>query len=299
VYVITNTVNGKKYVGRTVKSLEQRWNNHLKGSMNPNNGMLIAKSIAKYGPDAFERKILEECDKSIVGEREMFWIKELRTHVQQGGYNLTLGGDGGLIGYKPSEETKRKRSEKLRGQKRSLEAREKMRIAATGRKRSPEVIEKTASKLRGRKQSPEAIAKRSLKLTGKKISKELLDARRLRNLLKPRQKRSDETRRKMSEAAKRRKPISEETRMKLRKSRNWKPSQSNREAVSRSRSKAVIQFSIDDLKVGEYSSIKNASIATGFSICTIQRSISQKRNFGKNKFTRGSRWDFKDGMSTT
>lgn len=50
IYVITNKVNGKKYVGQTTKPIEKRFQQH----MNPSSKCtLLAKAVQKYGKDSF------------------------------------------------------------------------------------------------------------------------------------------------------------------------------------------------------------------------------------------------------
>lgn len=49
----------------------------------------------KYGIEHFSIKLLEECEISILEQREQFWIDELNTYHY--GYNATLGGDGKLL----------------------------------------------------------------------------------------------------------------------------------------------------------------------------------------------------------
>ena len=45
VYVITNRINGKPYVGQTKRMLEQRFAEHAKADL------LFAKAIHKYGTE--------------------------------------------------------------------------------------------------------------------------------------------------------------------------------------------------------------------------------------------------------
>jgi len=119
IYLIQNKVNDKCYVGRTVRSLAVRLASHVKAATRNETNMLIVKAIQKHGDKSFEISMLEEC------ERETFWIKELKTHVSMGGYNLTLGGDGGIPGYKFSDETK-----------------EKLRLTSTGKTHTQDVKDK-------------------------------------------------------------------------------------------------------------------------------------------------------------
>lgn len=50
--------------------------------------------MTKYGIDNFDFEIIEECDKSMLSEREKYWIQFYDSMVPNG-YNLTNGGDGG------------------------------------------------------------------------------------------------------------------------------------------------------------------------------------------------------------
>lgn len=120
VYLITNIINGKQYVGKTVRSLNIRWREHVKAAReNEPLSMLIVRAIKKYGKESFKHKILEECsNEDELNEREIFWIKELGTFG--GGYNLTKGGDG-MSGYKHSDETRQKMSKTRKGRKLSPE----------------------------------------------------------------------------------------------------------------------------------------------------------------------------------
>lgn len=93
IYVITNDVNGKQYVGKTTTTIEQRFQEHLSeyNRIRCEKRPLYA-AMNKYGIEHFSIKQLEECDLSILSEREQFWIKQLNTfHF---GYNATYGGDG-------------------------------------------------------------------------------------------------------------------------------------------------------------------------------------------------------------
>ncbi len=129
VYLVTNTVNGKMYVGQTSHTLERRWYEHVKASTSKRL-WLVHKAIAKNGKEKFSIEALHTCEsKEEMDFVEMFYISFLNTRVPNG-YNLTDGGDG-LKGYKPSEETRRKireaRAKQIIG-KRSEETRRKMSI---------------------------------------------------------------------------------------------------------------------------------------------------------------------------
>lgn len=94
IYKATNKVNGKFYIGRTsYDKLYKRINSHWWYAKNINSNIPFSNSLRKYGRNGFIWEIIEECDKEILGEREIYWISNLKPH-----YNATLGGDGGTYG---------------------------------------------------------------------------------------------------------------------------------------------------------------------------------------------------------
>jgi P2-related tail formation protein len=93
IYQITNLVNGKIYIGKTVDTIETRWKKHqtdccrAKYEHRP-----LYQAMKKYGVNNFSVKELEECPVERVNEREKYWIEALGSYKH--GYNATLGGDG-------------------------------------------------------------------------------------------------------------------------------------------------------------------------------------------------------------
>ena len=88
IYKITNTINGKIYIGKTTRALDVRFNEHVKADS------YIGNAIRKYGEENFLREVIEECETSKqLNEREIFWIAHFNCK-QPNGYNQTDGGDG-------------------------------------------------------------------------------------------------------------------------------------------------------------------------------------------------------------
>ncbi len=119
VYLITNTVNGKKYVGWTDGTFQERWKKHcnLAGLTNPKQLPILHKAIRKYGKAAFSMTLICEAENpEEARKKEMHFIAEYRTFYKwtdAHGYNMTLGGEG-AVGYRHTVEGLRKISEKSR-----------------------------------------------------------------------------------------------------------------------------------------------------------------------------------------
>lgn len=91
IYCIENKINGKKYVGQTIRDLEDRINAHFYNSNKRDLNMAITKAIKKYGIDNFKWYILEDgIPKELLNEKEVYYIKDYDTYFN--GYNLTIGG---------------------------------------------------------------------------------------------------------------------------------------------------------------------------------------------------------------
>ena len=95
IYIITNKINGKQYVGKTTFSLQERFQQHIyeshrKGQQDRHRPLYLA--FQKYGEENFSIEQLEEVDDSLANEREKYWIQKLNTYYT--GYNATFGGDG-------------------------------------------------------------------------------------------------------------------------------------------------------------------------------------------------------------
>ena len=93
IYKITNKVNQKSYIGKTMKTIQERWNYHIVDSKRERcSDRPLYKAMNKYGINNFVIEEVEQCSDIIVNEREQYWIQYFDTY--NNGYNATLGGDG-------------------------------------------------------------------------------------------------------------------------------------------------------------------------------------------------------------
>ena len=110
IYSALNTLNGKRYIGQTKKSLQERRWGHLHTTRCP----VFHKALKKY-PTKFLWTILDTADSMVeLNLKEQFWIHHYNTTDMKYGYNLTLGGKVGAL---PNEVTRKKLSNSLKGNK--------------------------------------------------------------------------------------------------------------------------------------------------------------------------------------
>ena len=205
IYKITNTLNGKSYIGQTIHDAEKtRIRDHLAG----NGSQLVKQAIEKYGQNAFTFEILHDgIIPEFLDDLERDAIEKFNTLSPQG-YNLTAGGEGGSR----SAETRRKMSEARKGKKRapfSEEHRRNISEAKKGKKRdsfSEEHRRNISEAKKGKKRKNRKNRGSPSEETRRKMSE-----------AKKGKKLSEETRRNISEAkkGKKRAPFSKEHRRKL------------------------------------------------------------------------------------
>ena len=79
IYITTNLVNGKKYLGKDSKNRES-----YLGS-----GKYLKAAIKKYGKNNFEKEIIEYCSNlDELNNREVFWLKKLQCKSDDNFYNI-------------------------------------------------------------------------------------------------------------------------------------------------------------------------------------------------------------------
>lgn len=103
IYQIKNKVNGKSYIGSSTR-LNKRWKRHLTDlKCNVHHSLALQRAFHKYGSDNFEFNILENCEETLLLEREQYYLDSLKPE-----YNIcTVAGN--CLGVKQSEETIKKR----------------------------------------------------------------------------------------------------------------------------------------------------------------------------------------------
>lgn len=151
IYMFTNKINGKKYIGQTINE-KCRLIDHKRSR----DKIPIDFAIKKYGIGSFNYEILNTIIASSkegliqqLNRWEVYYISKYNTTDKKLGYNIKMGGSNSLI----SEETKRKLSGLMKGRyvgennpnyghRWSKEQREHLRQIKLGKKYSYEVRKK-------------------------------------------------------------------------------------------------------------------------------------------------------------
>jgi hypothetical protein len=188
VYLITNKINGKQYIGDHSTSNED--DNYL-GS-----GIYLKKALKKYGKNNFKKEVLQYFDsKKDAFDAQEKYINQFNTLIPNG-YNISPKGGHGVSGCFSEETIKKfknlKHTEKTKqiirkahlGKSQSEEHIKKRTKAARenrtyvkgelnplyGRKRPKDVVEKINKKNRGKKHTPLQNSEKSKRQLGSKRS---------------------------------------------------------------------------------------------------------------------------------
>ena len=156
IYLTTNKINGKKYIGQHAKS---EFDKTYYGS-----GTAFNLAFQKYGKENFTSEILDWAEtKEELDQKEIDWIAKSKAVESEEYYNITIGGEAPMSGRKHSEESKQKMSESHKGKQVgenhpmwgkhwSEETKHKISISLTGRNLTEETRKKISKNnyMRGR-----------------------------------------------------------------------------------------------------------------------------------------------------
>jgi|SRR5208337_10749 len=142
IYLITNKVNGKYYVGQTRGVLSNRLREHFEAAR-AGSEMRLHQAIRKHGQVSFSIRELESCDRETVDAAEIKWIAELRSTEYAVGYNMSPGGFG------IAEETRKKLSIAFTGNKNPMFGKVGTR-GNLGKRNTPEARQRMSAGRRGK-----------------------------------------------------------------------------------------------------------------------------------------------------
>lgn len=115
IYCIKNLINDKVYIGQALRLERRLYEHKYYLAIGKDKAVALQRAVNKYGLDNFDMSILEYCNPECLNEREIYHISQFNSSNKKFGYNLSSGGNSGLIGYKHSEETKQHMSVAKKG----------------------------------------------------------------------------------------------------------------------------------------------------------------------------------------
>ena len=111
---------------------------------------MFHRDLIEFGVDNFKLELLEDnISEELHQEREIYWIDQLKTYYQFGGYNMTHGGNG-TKGYLFTAQDRQKISKVHKGRKFSEERNEHLRQAMLGREYKQEWKDALSAARKGR-----------------------------------------------------------------------------------------------------------------------------------------------------
>lgn len=142
--------NGKKYVGVTTASKpEFRWKEG-RGYEH----QLFGRAILKYGWDNITHEVFEVDSAEEMYRKEVELISFYHSNDPEYGYNCSTGGEKSALGYRHSEEMRKKMSEARKGKPLSKEHKRHMAEAAKKRAKDPEYRKKLSEARKGKTLKP-------------------------------------------------------------------------------------------------------------------------------------------------
>ena len=88
VYKITNLVNGKVYIGQSIRDIQQRFARHINDSLNCKLDTHFARAIRKYGEENFVIELIDTAEtQDELNRKEQYWIRHYDS--VRHGYNET------------------------------------------------------------------------------------------------------------------------------------------------------------------------------------------------------------------
>lgn len=99
IYIITNKVNGKVYIGKTLNFHKRKINylSAIKHKRIKQINHYFLNAFLKYGTENFSFDVLEVCEVGDLSKRELYWMRHYQSTNRDKGYNLRMDSSTGMI----------------------------------------------------------------------------------------------------------------------------------------------------------------------------------------------------------
>ena len=94
IYSITNIINGKRYIGKSI-NLNSRLSSHKcslrKEVRNKDTNRYLFNAVKKYSIENFNFEVIEcvlDSDQEYLADREIYWMDYYKSYERDFGYNL-------------------------------------------------------------------------------------------------------------------------------------------------------------------------------------------------------------------
>lgn len=166
VYAITNTINGHRYIGSAIDLVKRKRDHFGALERGKHHNIYLQRAYNKYGADCFVFSVLVYCKCNQLIQLEQTAMDQYKPE-----YNIAPRA-GSQLGFRFTEESRKKMSEKAKGRTFSEEFKEKLRAAFSGKQRPADVRAKISAANKGRTMSDEWRTKLSESHKGNKHTAE-------------------------------------------------------------------------------------------------------------------------------
>jgi group I intron endonuclease len=146
IYLYTNKINGKQYVGQTRNPVEKRHAAHIRDALVKESRYYFHNALRSEGVENFNMEVIDTATSlQELNSKETYWILKLKT-LRPDGYNLNTGGNS----CQPCDETRQKLKIASTGERNAMYGKYGEANPFFGHKHTPEAIEKTRQAAIGR-----------------------------------------------------------------------------------------------------------------------------------------------------
>jgi group I intron endonuclease len=146
VYIITNIVNNKVYIGSSVNIKKRVYRHFSELVNNKHYNRLLQRAYNKYTKKAFVVNVLCVCDKKETFNNEQVFLDKHKSYIPKFGYNIMKSALPDLP--RIPNNVKKKISKTLAGRKASEETRKKLRESFTEERRLKQSIDRTGKSIK-------------------------------------------------------------------------------------------------------------------------------------------------------